>query len=145
MRTLSQFLLVDDAPDPAFSVKTQSRLAWRTFQTGLTLQTGKRKPAYRAYMTPLFVKTPRVRRGRAGQPVRHAARRRTRARARRSSLQWRPRGAARWRTRRTIRVGGPRHYFNTRMTVPRSGFVRLRWVNGRKALASRAARVTVLP
>jgi hypothetical protein len=60
------------------------------------------------------------------------------------SLQWRPRGAKRWRTRRTLRVSGPRGYFNATMTVPSSGFVRLRWVNGHKALASRAARVTVV-
>ena len=143
VRTLSQFLLVDDAPDPAFSVKTQSRLAWRTFQTGLTLQTGKRKPAYRAYTTPLFVKTPRVRRNRAVLlfGMLRAAGPTARPRV---SLQWRPRGGKRWRTRRTISVGGPRHYFNTKMTVPSSGFVRLRWTNGRKAHASRAARVTVV-
>jgi hypothetical protein len=143
VRTLSQFLLVDDAPDPAFSVKTQSRLAWRTFQTGLTLQTGKRKPAYRAYMTPLFLKTPRVRRG---TPVRlfgmlRSADASTRPRV---SLQWRASGRSRWRTRRTLRVSGPRHYFNTKMSVRSSGFIRLRWVNGRKAIASRAARVTVV-
>ena len=143
VRTLSQFLLVDDKPDPAFSTTTQSRLAWRTFQSGLTLQSGKRKPAYRAYMTPLHLKTPRVRRGRAVGlfGMLRAANASTRPAV---SLQWRPRGATRWRTRRTLRVSGPRHYFNARMTVPGSGFVRLRWVNGRKALASRAARVTVV-
>ncbi len=142
VRTLSQFLLVDDKPDPAFSVRTQPRLAWRTFQSGLASQTGKRKPAYRAYGTPLFVKTPRVRRGRAVSlfGMLRAANASTRPAV---SLQWRPRGSGRWRTRRTIRVGGPRHYFNTRMKVPASGFVRIRWVNGRKPLASRAARVTV--
>jgi hypothetical protein len=143
VRALSQFLLVDDKPDPLFSLKTQSRLAWRTFQTGLTLQTGKRKPSYRAYETPLFLKTPRVRRGRAVSlfgMLRGAA-----PTARPAvSLQWRPRGAKRWRTRRTLRVSGPRGYFNATMTVPSSGFVRLRWVNGHKALASRAARVTVV-
>lgn len=143
VRTLSQFLLVDDKPDPAFSTRTQSRLAWRTFQSGLTLQTGKRKPAYRAYITPLYLKTPRVRRGRAIRlfGMLRAADASTRPRV---ALQWRPRGSSRWRTRRTLRVSGPRHYFNARMTVPRSGFVRLRWVNRRKALASRAARVTVV-
>jgi hypothetical protein len=144
VRTLSQFLLVDDAPDPAFSVKTQSRLAWRTFQTGLTLLNGKRKPAYRAYITPLFIKTPRVRRGRAVAlfGMLRAAAPTARPKV---SLQWRPRGGKRWRTRRTISVGGPRHYFNTKVSVPASGYVRLRWVNGRKALASRAAAVTVTP
>jgi len=143
VRALSQFLLIDDAPDPAFSVKTQPRLAWRTFQTGLTLQTGKRKPAYRAYTTPLFLKTPRVRRGR---PVSLFGMLRAAAPTARPrvSLQWRPKGGKRWRSRRSITVGGPRHYFNTKMTVPGTGYVRLRWVNGRKALASRAAAVTVV-
>jgi hypothetical protein len=142
VRTLSQFLLVDDKPDPAFSVRTQPRLAWRTFQSGLTLQSGKRKPSYRAYMTPLFVKTPRVRRGHAVMlfGMLRAADASTRPKV---SLQFRQRGSSRWRTRRTIRVSGPRHYFNTRMSVPRSGFVRLRWSNGPKRLVSRAARVTV--
>ena len=142
VRALSQFLLVDDAPDPKFSVKTQSRLAWRTFQTGLTLQSGKRKPAYRAYTTPLLVKTPRVRRG-TGVQIFGMLRAAAPTARPKVSLQWRPKGGKRWRTRRTITVGGPRHYFNTKISVPASGYVRLRWVNGGKALASRAAAVTV--
>ena len=142
VRTLSQFLLVDDAPDPAFSTKTQSRLAWRTFQTGLALQDGKHKPAYRAYITPLFLKTPRVRRGRAVRLF--GMLRAADASARPAvALQWQRRGLKRWRTRRTIHVSGPRHYFNTTVSVPASGYIRLRWVKGRKAFASRAARVTV--
>jgi len=143
VRALSQFLLVDDAPDPEFNPRTQARLAWRTFQSGLTLHNGKRKPAYKAYITPLYVKTPRVRRGRAVRlfGMLRAADASTRPAV---ALQWRPRGTSRWRTRRTLRVSGPRHYFNARIVVPRSGFVRLRWSNGRKAMASRAARVTVV-
>jgi hypothetical protein len=142
VRALSQFLLVDDKPDPAFSVKTQARLAWRTFQSGLTLQSGKRKPAYRAYMTPLVVKTPRVRRG-AGVQLFGMLRGAAPTALAKVSLQWRSRGGKGWRTRRTITVGGPRHYFNTTVSVPGSGYVRLRWVNAAKAYASRAAAVTV--
>jgi hypothetical protein len=143
VRALSQFLLVDDRPDPAFSTKKQPNLAWRTFQSGLTLLTGKRKPSYNAYITPLFVKQPRVGRGR---PIGLFGLLRAAAdgSAPRVALQWRPPGATRWRTRRTIRVAGPGHVFDARMTVPRSGFVRLRWVKGAKAFASRAARVTVV-
>jgi hypothetical protein len=65
VRTLSQFLLVDDAPVAGVSTKTNPQLAWRTFQSGLTLLSGKRKPSYKAYITPLFLKNPRVRRGTA--------------------------------------------------------------------------------
>ena len=142
VRTLSQFLLVDDAPDPMFSVKTQSRLAWRTFQTGLALLNGKKKPSYRAYITPLLLKTPRVRRGTSVRlfGMLRSADAATRPRV---SIQWRARRAKRWHSRKTVRVGGPRHYFNTTVRVPSSGYIRLRWVNGRKATASRAARVTV--
>jgi hypothetical protein len=143
VRTLSQFLLVDDAPDPAFSVKTQSRLAWRTFQTGLTLQTGRRKPAYKAYVTPLFIKTPRVRRGHAV-----ALFGMLRAADANSSplvtIQWQPKGAKRWIARRKFRVAGPRNYFNARVSMPRSGALRLRWVDGRRVRVSRPARVTVV-
>ena len=144
VRALSQFLLVDDAPDPDFSTTKEPNLAWRTFQSGLTLLTGKRKLSYRGYITPLFLKQQRVRRGR---PVglfgllRAAADGTTPQVA----LQWRPLGSTRWRTRRTIRVASPGHTFDARLTVPRTGYVRLRWVKGAKAFASRAARITVVP
>jgi hypothetical protein len=142
VRALSQFLLVDDGPVPGLDVKKQPRLAWRTFQTGLTLLDGKRKPSYNAYMTPLFVKTPRVRRGTqiglfgmlrpasaSSRPV--------------VSIQWRAIGRKHWSTRKQLRVIGPRHYFNTRVSVPASGTLRLRWSNGRRPFVSRAALVTV--
>lgn len=142
VRVLSQFLLTDDAPDPAYSTKTQPRLAWRTFQSGLELNNGKHKPAYKAYITPLFVKTPRVARGApvgifgmlrpaapTGKPV--------------VTIQWRAAGAKTWHKRRALAVGSARGYFNTRISVPRSGAIRLRWVDGRRVRVSRPARVTV--
>ena len=143
VRALSQFLLVDDAPDPAYSIRTNPRLAWRTFQTGLTLNTGKRKPAYRAYLTPLYVKTPRVRRGRATGifGMLRAADAATRPLV---TIQFRGRGSSRWSTRRKLRVGGPRHYFNARVRIPATGFLRLRWVEANRVHVSRAARVTVV-
>jgi hypothetical protein len=143
VRALSQFLLVDDAPDPAYSVKTQPRLAWRTFQSGLTLLNGKRKPAYKAYITPLYVKTPRVRRGTSVAlfGMLRAATAGTRPLV---TVQWRRKGLERWSTRRRFRVGGPRHYFNTRVSVPASGALRLRWSDGRRVRVSRPARVTVV-
>ena len=142
VRTLSQFLLVDDAPVAGVSTKTNPQLAWRTFQSGLTLLSGKRKPSYKAYITPLFLKNPRVRRGtavrlfgmlRAADPTTLPV----------VSIQWRSRHGRRWRSRKRVHVVGPRHYFNTSVRVPGTGYVRLRWTNGARALASRAAAVTV--
>ena len=143
VRTLSQFLLVDDAPDPAYSVKKNPQLAWRTFQSGLTLLSGKRKPAYKAYMTPLYIKAPRVRRGRALSifGMLRAAAPTARPRV---SIQWQRRGLKRWSTRKTLTVGGPRHYFNTRVRVPATGAVRIRWVSGNRVRVSRPARVTIV-
>ena len=142
VRALSQFLLVDDAPDPSVDVKQNPRVAYRTFQSGLTSLNGKRKPAYGAYLTPLHVKTPRVRRGRAVSlfGMLRAAAPTMRVRV---SIQWRPAGAKRWRTRRSLVVSGPRHHFNARISVPSTGALRLRWVNGGRAVASRSAKVTV--
>ncbi|MEA2139618.1 MAG: hypothetical protein QOG56_2768 [Solirubrobacteraceae bacterium] len=143
VRALSQFLLVDDAPDPGFSVKKDPQLAWRTFQTGLTLLTGKHKPAYKAYITPLYVKTPRVRRG---HPVRLFGMLRAAGASARPkvAIQWRRKGLKHWSTRKTLTVGGPRHYFNARVSVPATGSVRVRWPNGSRVRVSRTANVTVV-
>ena len=138
VRTLSQFLLIDDAP---VADEKNERLAYRTFQSGLQLLTGKRKPSYKAYMTPIFVKQQRVRRGRSTGVfgmLRPAA---TTARVR-ANIQFRARGAKRWRTRKRVTVGGPRHYFETRVTVPATGYLRIAWRHGSRTLTSRNASVT---
>jgi len=141
VRAFSQFLLVDDAPVPGVSVKTEPRLAWRTFQSGLVLQTGKRKPSYKAYVTPLFVKERIVRHSR-GAGVFGMLRGAKSPRVR-TQVQWRQQGRKRWRTLRTVTVAAPRHYLEVRVRVPRTGSLRLRWNNGRRAVVSRTAPVVV--
>ncbi len=142
VRAISQFLLVDDGPVPGVDVKKNPRLAWRTFQSGLQSLSGRRKPSYKAYITPIHVKRTRVRRGTAIsvfgmlRPADAASRKRI-------SLQFRARGRKRWQTRRRITVRGPRHFFEARTRLPRSGYVRIRWSNGGRALASRPVTVTV--
>ena len=141
VRAVNQFLLVDDAPVAGIDARKNPNLAWRTFQSGLQLQSGKRKVSYKAYMTPLFVKQQRVRRGRSTgvfgmlRPAAPTARVR-------AHIQFRVRGAKRWRTRKTVTVRGPRHYFETRVTVPASGYLRISWRNGSRTLTSRTADVT---
>ncbi|MDP1847793.1 MAG: cellulase family glycosylhydrolase [Solirubrobacteraceae bacterium] len=143
VRAVNQFLLTDDAPVAGVDARKSPNLAWRTFQSGLKLLSGKRKVSYKAYMTPFFVKQQRVRRGRSTGVfgmLRPAAPT-TRERA---SIQFRARGAKRWRTRRTVTVRGPRHYFETRVTVPSTGYLRIRWTHGSRTLTSRTANVTAV-
>ncbi len=141
VRTLSQFLLVDDAPVPGINPKKDPRRAWRTFQSGLMSLKGKKKPSFKAYMTPLYVTPTRTRRGRSVKifgmlrPARASSKKRVR-------IQFRSRGAKRWQTRKSLTVRGPRHYFQTRLRMTRSGHLRIRWYNGR-VLVSRVVTVSV--
>ncbi|MDQ3850771.1 MAG: cellulase family glycosylhydrolase [Actinomycetota bacterium] len=143
VRSTSQFLLNDDAPVPGIDPQKNPREAWRTFQSGLRTLAGRNKPAYRAYVTPIFVVSARIRRGRrahvfgAVRPLRGTARRSVR-------IQWRGRGSKHWRTVGTRTLGGgPRRYLDTRVRVPRSGSLRLRWRNGKRSVVSRSAAITV--
>ncbi len=139
VRTLSQFLLVDDAP---VAGESDPRVAYRTFQSGLQLLTGERKLSYKAYITPIHLRRTRVRRGRSttvfgmarpAQPTATVP----------VQVQFRPRGAKRWRTHARVTVKGPRHYFQKRLRVTRSGYVRILWANGSRPVASRQVAVTV--
>jgi Cellulase (glycosyl hydrolase family 5) len=141
VRSMSQFLLVDDAPAAGVDPKKDPQLYWRTFQSGLKLQTGARKPSYQAYVTPIYVKQHAVRRGRSVGVfgLLRGAKAGTTPSA---QVQWRPVGRKRWRTLRTVKAVGVRHYLNTKVHVPSTGDLRLRWTNGR-ATVSRAAPIIV--
>jgi hypothetical protein len=133
VRTLAQFLLVDDGEPVS-----------RTFQSGLLDIARKKKPAFNAYMLPVWLPRERVRRGspvrvwgmvRPGRPgVRETVR-----------IQVRTRGAKRWRTVRTVRAEPRRGYLNATIRVPRTGHVRLLWRSpGGAERRSRAARIEVV-
>jgi hypothetical protein len=143
VRAMSQFLLVDDGPVPDVDPAKDPRLAWRTFQSGLVLLAGKRKQSYKAYMTPIFVKQQRIPSGRSVGVfgMLRGAKAGTR---RRVQIQWRRKRAKRWSTRKTVRADGARNYLETRVRVPASGSLRLRWHNGRRALVSRSVAVVVV-
>ena len=142
VRAVNQFLLFDDAPTAGVNAKKNPGLAWRTFQSGLQLLSGKRKPAYKAYMTPLHLKQTRVRRGRTIgvfgmlRPAAPTATVRT-------QLQFRSLRGKKWHRRKTITVRGPRHYFETRVRIRSSGYVRILWTDGKRKRTSRAAAVKV--
>jgi cellulase (glycosyl hydrolase family 5) len=139
VRSVSQFLLVDDGPVPN---EEAANVKWRTFQSGLQLLNGPRKPSYKAYITPIHLTRTRVRRGsattvfgmlRPAGPSRRVT----------VQIQFRARGGKRWQTRKRVPVGGPRHYFQTKLRVMRSGTVRILWSSGSRPLASRPVTVTV--
>lgn len=142
VRAVNQFLLFDDAPTAGVDPKKSPGLAWRTFQSGLQLLAGKKKPSYKAYMTPLFLKNTRVKRGRSvrlfGMLRPAQATKKVRI-----SLQFRSRRGKKWHTRKALTVRGPRHYFESHMPVHSSGYVRIRWRHNKRTLTSRAAAVTV--
>ncbi|MEA2232805.1 MAG: hypothetical protein QOD83_2621 [Solirubrobacteraceae bacterium] len=140
VRSMSQFLLVDDGPAAGFDVKKDARLAWRTFQSGLVFANGKRKPSFKAYVTPLYVKQRAVRRGRTVGifGMLRSAKAGTLQTVR---IQFRARGRKRWQTQLTRKVGGPRHYFETRVRVPASGDLRLLWKDGSRLRMSRIAPI----
>jgi len=142
VRTMSQFLLVDDAPAAGVDPKKDPALYWRTFQSGLELLSGKHKPGYAAYATPIFVKQRTVRRGRRAG-VFGMLRGGKAGTAPSARIQFRAKGSKKWRTLRTVKSKGPRQYIETTARPPRSGSLRLSWRSGAKTLNSRAAPVTV--
>jgi hypothetical protein len=142
VRTMSQFLLVDDKPLAGFPRSSVG--AWgATFQTGLLSLDEKRKPAYASYRLPIHLPKPKVRRGQrlrvwglvrpAGAgPIKVAVEVRT------------TRRGSKWRRKKRVTVANERHYVDTRVKVRTSGFVRLAWrAPGGERLVSRNASFKV--
>jgi len=145
VRTLGQFLLVDDKPLPG--VPRNTAAAWGgTFQSGLTTLAGRRKPAYATYRLPIHLPRATVTRGKPlrvwglvrpapeGRPARVAVETRT------------TRRGSRWRRRKTVTVTNARHYLDTRVTVRTSGAARLVWTSPTgERLVSRHASFRLKP
>lgn len=141
VRTLTQFLLQDDAPRPGRNGVTFGYGA--TFQTGLEFRGGRPKPALTAYQVPVFVPRQRVRRGAAVRVwggVRAARQLGTQTVA----IQYRAPGGG-FRTLRSAATTLGGSYFDTRVRVSRSGRLRLAWTDPRthQPVYSRLVAVTV--
>jgi len=134
VRTMTQFLLVDDKPTPGISDPTEAYGG--TFQSGLMTEQGKVKPALRAYALPIFLPLRTV--GKAGRLrvwglVRPAAN----GTAPRVQVQVRTTGRA-FKTLKTVTGSAGRGYVDTTFAARRSGEVRLVWRSGGKSIGSRA-------
>jgi hypothetical protein len=144
VRALTQFLLVDDAPNE--NVQPDDPRYWgSTFQSGLIMGDGRPKDAFLAYQRTIHVTRRRVRRGRAvrvfGQlrPAPAGA-------ALEALVELRRRGTARWRVLRRVTTRNARNYLLVRVRPPVSGALRLAWRDpaGGRRLRSRSVAVSVV-
>ena len=144
VHTLSQFLLVDDLPKSGISDPVAA--FGGTFQTGLELANGTRKPSFFSYRLPVFVPVTSVRRGRTLR-VWGLVRAAPRGVAQTVVIQYRRNASRRgFVTVRTARTGGATHYIDTRVKVSSSGLLRLAWTppgSGTAVAYSRAVAVRV--
>ena len=138
VRAMSQFLLVDSAPDRSFPQGTIGY--WSTFQTGLEFLGGARKPSLAAYRLPIFISNPNFS---SGGPVEvwgmlRAARGVVPQRA---VVQWRGAGGG-YRTIASASTNDPSGFLTTNVNPPGTGLVRIQWVSPSGAkLQSRAVAV----
>ncbi|MGI8505665.1 MAG: hypothetical protein ACR2MK_02470 [Solirubrobacteraceae bacterium] len=123
VRTLSQFLLYDSAPDRSYPRGSVGY--WSTFQTGLVYLDGAPKPSLYSYRLPIFVPDPVFTRGRRVTVwgMLRLAPNRTRQRA---LVQWRPSAGA-WRSIAAVTTSNRTGVLLTRLALPGTGAVRLEW------------------
>jgi hypothetical protein len=124
VRTLSQFLLVDSAPDTAYP--RGSVRYWSTFQTGLLYRDGAPKPSFYSYRLPIFIASPSFAAG-GRVPVWGMLRAAANGGSRRARIQWSGGGAGGWRTLAVVTVRGPTGGFTADVSPPGSGVIRVGW------------------
>ncbi|MCW3038746.1 MAG: hypothetical protein JWM31_651 [Solirubrobacterales bacterium] len=142
VRTLTQFLLTDDAPRPGRNGVSEGYGA--TFQTGLQFLGGRRKPSFASYELTLHLPAASVRRGgrlRVWGLVRPASRlgRQT------VRVQLRRTGAKGYKTLLSTRTRSGRGVVDKQVRIPAAGTVRLAWIDPRtkKPVLSRTVRVAL--
>lgn len=140
VRSMAQFLLVDSAPNPTFP--RGSIGYWSTFQTGLKLQGGKRKPSYDAYRLPIYIPQPAFARG-ASVLVWGMLRPAPNGTLQEARVQWTGRGGGAPQTLTTVSTTDPSGFFTTSVSPPGSGSIRFAWTGPRGAvIRSRPVPVT---
>ena len=125
VRVLSQFLLVDSAPDAAYP--RGSVRYWSTFQTGLVYLRGVPKPAFYSYRVAVFVATASFVAG-GDLDVWGMLRAAPNGTVQRARIQWRAAGDANgWRTLTTVSTRNPTGVLGAQVAPPGSGSIRLAW------------------
>jgi hypothetical protein len=140
VRALSQFLLVDSAPDKAFPPGSGGY--WSTFQTGLEYENGAPKPSFDAYLLPVYIPVPTF--GSGGSVLVWAMLRPAANGSRqRAAIEWRPTAAnGPYRTLASVTTDDPSNVLTAHVHPPGSGFIRIAWTAPTgQVLLSRAVAV----
>ncbi len=140
VRALSQFLLVDSAPDKAFPPGSSGY--WSTFQTGLEYLNGTPKPSFDAYLLPVYVPAPTFG---AGGSVQVWAMIRPAANGSRQHavIQWRPAHGGGYRTLTSATTDDISNVLTAHVHAPGTGFIRIEWTAPTgQVLLSRPVAVT---
>jgi hypothetical protein len=142
VRTLTQFLLVDDKPKPG--VRNPVEAYGGTFQTGLEFISGKHKPAFTAYRVPVFLPATKAHRNQAVR-VWGLIRPAPRGSAQQVAIQFRAGHSRAYRTLATARTQTARAYLDARVRLRSGGTLRLAWTDPatHKPIYSRTVRVKV--
>jgi hypothetical protein len=119
VRSMSQFLLRDSAPNTAFPVGSPPY--WSTFQTGLEFVNGTKKPALAAYRLPIWIPSA------VGRSVTVWGMIRPATGTTHALLLWRGAAGGPFRTIAKVTVNGTSKTFTTRVSVPGAGAVRIAW------------------
>jgi hypothetical protein len=139
VRTLTQFELVDSAPDDAYA--RGSYAYWTTsFQTGLEFQNGQPKPSFAAYRVPIWL--PVAKHGRRvaiwGQlrPAEHA-------RIQYAEIEFERAGSHSFAQLRQVQTTSSQGFLSVNVALPAAGTVRLAWLDPATGTVdySRAVRV----
>jgi hypothetical protein len=143
VRTLTQFLLTDDLPKSGVSDPVAA--FGGTFQTGLELASGARKPSFYTYRLPVFLPETTVRRRHTAR-VWGFVRAAPRGTVATVAVQFKRRsGRGAFRTLRSLRTGGTTRYLDVRLRLPGTGLLRLAWAppGGGAVVYSRVVGVRV--
>jgi hypothetical protein len=121
VRSLAQFLLLDDKPKP--HTRRGSASYWSTFQTGLEYSNGKPKPAFATYPLPIWLPSSGHRHLTVWGQLRAA----DHSGLQQAVLQYQPRGSRSWSNVRAIQTTSREGFLVARLSLPAPGTVRLSW------------------
>lgn len=122
VKTLCQFLLVDDSPNKG--AKKGSKKYYNTPTGGLIFATGKPKPALQAFRIPIWLPTPK--------PGKHVTvwgqlRPADHHKPQRGKIEFQRQGSHKWIVLRKVKTTNPEGFIYTHVAVGRPGKVRLAW------------------
>ncbi len=138
VRAMSQFLLVDSAPDPSFPKGSIGY--WSTFQTGLEFLGGAHKPSFDAYRLPIYVPNPVFHHG-ASVLVWAMLRPAANDTTQKAQIQWSS-GDGHYRTIASVSTSDPSGFLTTNVAPPGTGALRIQWISPKgAALGSRSSTV----